>query len=122
MIVKRLQYSGSRVWRDQDFINQVTDAYNNDYVHRTTGMTPYQGKQSWNRQNVKEALEANRKMNRAYPKLQIGDNVKVLAAAAASAASRRQPGAAPRCAFGSDCCRSRPSALRFRSIASWVRW
>jgi hypothetical protein len=78
MIVKRLQYSGSRVWRDQDFINQVTDAYNNDYVHRTTGMTPYQGKQPWNRQNVKEALEANRKMNRAYPKLQIGDKVKVL--------------------------------------------
>jgi hypothetical protein len=56
MIVKRLQYSGSRVWRDQDFMNQVTDTYNNEYVHRTTGMTPYQGKQPWNRQNVKASL------------------------------------------------------------------
>ena len=78
MIVKRLQYSGSRVWRDQAFLNQITDTYNNEYTHRTTGLTPYQGKQPWNRQNVKASLEGHRKANRSYPKLQIGDSVKVL--------------------------------------------
>ena len=78
MIVKRLKYSGSRVWRDQGFLNQITDTYNNDYTHRTTGLTPYQAKQPWNRQNVKQALETNRKTNRAYPKIDIGDKVKIL--------------------------------------------
>ena len=78
MIVKRLAYSGSRNWRDQVFLDNVTNTYNTEWDHKTTGMTPYRARMPENRPQVKAKLETNRMMNRAYPKIEIGDKVKII--------------------------------------------
>lgn len=78
MIVKRLSYSGSRVWRDEKFLDDICRAYNENYDNKTTSMTPYRARMPENRPTVKANLEANRKMNRTYPPLHIGDKVKIL--------------------------------------------
>ena len=78
IIVKRLAYSGSRNWRDEAFLDDVCNDYNTNYEHSVTRMTPFRARMPENRPNVKLRLEANRKMNRTYPKTQIGDKVKIL--------------------------------------------
>jgi hypothetical protein len=78
IIVKRLAYSGSRNWRDQEFLDDVCNDYNTNYEHSVTKMTPYRARMPENRPTVKMRLESNRKMNRAYPKIEIGGNVKIL--------------------------------------------
>jgi hypothetical protein len=41
IIVKRLAHSGSRNWRDQEFLDDVCKDYNTNYEHSVTGMTPH---------------------------------------------------------------------------------
>ena len=78
MIVKRLAASGSRNWRDQQFLDDVCKAYNEHHDHRVTEMTPYRARMPENGPTVKGRLEANRRMNRDYPPIHIGDFVKIL--------------------------------------------
>ena len=77
MIIKRLAASGSRNWRDQQFLDDVCRSYNENYTNKTTEMTPYRARMPENGPTVKANLEANRKMNRAYPPIHIGDMVKI---------------------------------------------
>ena len=78
IIIKRLAYSGSRNWREEEFLDDVCNDYNTNYNHSVTHMTPYRARMPENRPTVKLRLEANRKMNRVYPKIDIGDKVKIL--------------------------------------------
>jgi hypothetical protein len=78
MIVTRLAHSGSRNWRDQEFLDDVCKDYNTKHEHSVTGMTPYRARMPENRPTVKLRLEANRKMNRSYPTIHINDKVKIL--------------------------------------------
>jgi hypothetical protein len=76
MMVKRLEHSGKRDWRDPAFLDALCRTYNTRMTHRTTRMTPENAAIPENRFQVKVNLELSRKSQRKYPELHEGDRVR----------------------------------------------
>ena len=77
MLYKRIEASKSDNPQWVDFIYQIMLTYNNKMVHRSHNMTPHDASLDKNSLNVKLKLEMNRKNNRKYPDINIGDKVKI---------------------------------------------
>ena len=60
-----------------DFIFEIMLTYNNKIKHSSTGFTPADAKKKGNEIDVKLNLLAQKKHNRRYPLLSIGDKVKI---------------------------------------------
>jgi hypothetical protein len=79
MIVERLRGKPpeQRVWHDEDFLDRLSDAYNNEQ-HSTTGMTPVEARKQRNAREVNTQLELHRLPVHHYPRLAVGDVVRKL--------------------------------------------
>ena len=60
-----------------DFVFEIMLTYNNKIKHSSTGFTPAEAKKKGNEIDVKLNLLAQKKHNRRYPLLSIGDKVKI---------------------------------------------
>jgi hypothetical protein len=87
MLYKRLEYnaqdkvptmSGKHGPTLEELIEQVTQVYNNVRKQRVMKMTPAEACKPENLDKVRTNLELSRKSNRIYPKVSVGDQVRVL--------------------------------------------
>ena len=77
MIFKRLDRTGSKDWRSEQFLYNIALVYNGMRQHRTTGITPLDAAKPQNEATVKNHLELHRVLKRKYPKLNVGDRVRI---------------------------------------------
>ena len=77
MILTRLEHSGSKIWRDPVFLNNLCLVYNGMRDHSVTHLTPNQARGPENQHRVENSLEYARVSKRKYPNLSVGDRVKV---------------------------------------------
>ena len=77
MLYKRIDSSKDNNIQWVDFIYPVILTYNNKLVHSSHGMTPQDADKKENHMNVKLQMEIQRKNERIYPEVKVGDNVRI---------------------------------------------
>ena len=75
MVYKRVKHFKNNNWHE--YIYPTVLIYNYKMVHRSIGMTPVEATKPINNLHVKMMLEKQRKQDREYPDIQIGDEVKI---------------------------------------------
>ena len=76
MLYKRLEHDPSTPWYG-NLLQQVIFTYNYIREHSTLGTTPNEARQPKNESEVRANLYKKAKRNRVYPKIEIGDTVRV---------------------------------------------
>jgi hypothetical protein len=77
MIDKRLEANPDAHWYDAKILAHALVTYNFKNIHSVTKMTPAQAREPKNRLDVKFNLELQRKHNRIYPDVSVGDKVRI---------------------------------------------
>ena len=77
MINKRLEYKGLTKMQWESVLDEVLEEYNTKMVHSAHDLTPDKARDPRNLALVKGRLEVGRISNRKYPRVEVGDTVKV---------------------------------------------
>ena len=75
MLYKRIEANDDKDWTH--YIKTVLNNYNNKNIHSVTGFTPNYARLAKYRLRVLYNLKIKAKANRKYPKIDVGDKVRV---------------------------------------------
>ena len=74
LLYPRVKHFGDKWW---DEMPHVLDVYNKVDKHRSTGLTPEQAEKPENKDDVRLELELNRRRERKYPPVAVGDKIRI---------------------------------------------
>ena len=75
LFTKEQKHLTTKNWTN--YLNTVLNIYNNKNIHSSTGYTPNYARLAKYRNKVLFNLEQNRKLNKKYPTINVGDKVRI---------------------------------------------